>query len=132
VVPSSAEPLWPIAVVDDDRAVNAALGNLLRSVGYAPLAFGSAEAFLASGQAETVECAIFDVRLTGISGLELQERLRAAGIGLPVIFATACADADVEERAMAGGAVAFLRKPVDVDELLGHIARILAARGAAP
>lgn len=132
MIPHCVEPVWLIAVVDDDRAVNAALGNLLRSVGYAPAAFGSAEVFLKSGLADTVDCAVFDVRLTGISGLELQERLRAAGIGLPVIFATACADADAEARAMAGGAVAFLRKPVDVDELLGHIARILAARGAAP
>jgi FixJ family two-component response regulator len=125
-------PAWLIAVVDDDRAVNAALVNLLRSVGYAPLAFGSAEAFLASGLVDTVDCAIFDVRLSGMSGLELQERLRAAGIGLPVIFATGCTDADVEARAMAGGAVAFLRKPVDVDELLGHLARVLAGHGSPP
>jgi FixJ family two-component response regulator len=131
-VNESLMPAWLIAIVDDDHGVNAALGNLLRSVGYAPLAFSSAEAFLACGLADAIDCAIFDVRLTGMSGLELQEHLVSAGIRLPVIFATGCVDAAVEARAMAGGAVAFLRKPVDVDELLDHIARVLASRGAVP
>lgn len=112
-----------IAVVDDDDAVRQALNNLLKSVGHATLLCASAEEFLACGRLADIACAVLDVKLKGMGGIELQERLRSAGLALPVIFITGHGDAAMQQRAMAGGALAFLRKPLDVDTLLVHIQR---------
>ena len=124
-------PQCLISVVDDDRSVRAALSNLLNSAGYTPKSFESAEAFLASDQLRLVHCAILDVKLKGMDGFDLQERVLDLHIGLPVIFVSGHGSRTALERAAALGAVAFLRKPIDVDTLLGYIKRALTASGAA-
>lgn len=122
-----------VAIVDDDSAVRAALGNLLKSIGYRILGFASGEEFLASPHLADIGCAVFDIKLKGISGFELQERLAATrpDIALPVIFITGFGDAAMRERALRAGAVAFLRKPVDVDALLGQLHDVLNGADAA-
>lgn len=117
-----------VAIVDDDQSVRAAVHNLLSSVGYRTVCFASGEAFLASGAFDDIHCAVFDVRLSGLSGFDLHARLRGAGVHIPVVFVTGYADADMQRRALDAGAVALLRKPIDVDALLGHIAMVLGAR----
>lgn len=132
VSPHAAPAQWPIAIVDDDGAVRQALNNLLRSVGYSTLEFDSAEAFLASGQLDGFGCAVLDIKLKGMSGIELQERLLALRVTVPTIVVTGHGDAAMRQRALRAGALAFLRKPIDVDALLGHIQQALAGRGARP
>jgi FixJ family two-component response regulator len=100
-----------ISIVDDDFWVREATADYLRSRGYPVAAFASAEDFLESDQIDQTTCAVVDIQLPGLSGIDLQRRLRATGRTTPVIFITALADDDVRSRAMAAGAVAFLRKP---------------------
>jgi len=121
-----------IAVVDDDAAVRQAVGNLLQSVGYDSVGYDSAEAFLANAPLARLGCAVFDIKLKGISGFALQERLALAAVALPIIFVTGHADLAMEQRALGAGAIAFLRKPIDADALLGHIAHALGQSGARP
>jgi FixJ family two-component response regulator len=108
-----------VAIVDDDPGVRAALESLLNSVGIKTRTFASAEAYLRLQDSAAVLCLILDMRLPGMSGLELQRRLRAEGLGIPTIFVTADADADGRLRARMeeAGAVAMLRKPCDAEEL---------------
>lgn len=100
-----------ISIVDDDFWVREATANYLRSRGFPVAAFASAEDFLESDELNRTTCAVIDIQLPGLSGIELQRELRATGRATPVIFITALADEDVRTRAMAAGAVAFLRKP---------------------
>jgi FixJ family two-component response regulator len=102
-----------IAIVDDDFWVREAIANYLRSRGFPVAAFPSAEDFLRSDDLDRTTCVVIDIQLPGLSGFELQRELRAAGRTTPVIFVTALADEDVRTRAMAAGAVAFLRKPFE-------------------
>jgi FixJ family two-component response regulator len=102
-----------ISIVDDDIWVREATASYLRSRGYPVAAFASAEDFLQSDALERTTCAVIDIQLPGLSGIELQLELRATGRTTPVIFITALADDDVRTRAMAAGAVAFLRKPFE-------------------
>ena len=110
-----------IAVVDDDRSVREALENLIRSVGFEVKLFASAEDFLDSDTSLQTDCAIVDVRLPGISGLELQQRLVADGQSIPVIIITAQGDDKTQEEAVAAGAIAFLKKPVKEEVLLAAL-----------
>jgi FixJ family two-component response regulator len=110
-----------IIVVDDDHHVRASLENLLASAGYETRAFPSAEALLDSTPLAAGDCAILDVRMKGMSGLDLQLSLKTRGWTTPIIFLTAHCDDDTRGRAMRGGAFAFLCKPFDEDELLGFI-----------
>jgi FixJ family two-component response regulator len=103
-----------VAIVDDDAGMRAALENLLNSAGLRTRSFSSAEEFLRSAPAGKAGCLILDLRLPGMSGLELQRELQAKGLAIPVIFATA--EADVTQIADTG-AMAVLRKPFDPDEL---------------
>jgi FixJ family two-component response regulator len=103
-----------VAIVDDDAGMRAALENLLNSAGLRTRSFSSAEEFLRSAPAGKAGCLILDLRLPGMSGLELQRELQAKGLAIPVIFATA--EADVTQVADTG-AMAVLRKPFDPDEL---------------
>jgi len=119
-----------IAVVDDDASVRQAVGNLLHSVGYDSVGFDSAEAFLATAPLARLGCAVLDIKLRGISGFALQERLVQSAVALPIIFVTGHADPAMEQRALGAGAIAFLRKPIDAGALLGHIAHALAGPGA--
>jgi FixJ family two-component response regulator len=112
-----------VATVDDDRRVRESLRSVLESAGYEAVTFESAEAFLQSGAMPRVTCVIADVRLPRMDGTELQRRIRREQRHLPVILITAHDDEDVRQQALRDGAVAFLLKPFDVDDLLEHVAR---------
>src|ERR1700751_3980668 len=109
-----------ISVVDDDPLMREGLISLLRSAGFATQAFASAEEFLSLAYRDNIACLILDVGLPGISGLELQSQLTAtvSNHGTPVVFMTARDDEASPQRALKGGAVDFLRKPVRRDTLL--------------
>ena len=107
-----------VAVVDDDHSMRSALQGLLKAVGLPSQAFASAEEFLKSGQQHQTACLITDIRMPGISGLELQARLNAEHCRIPTIFITAHGDAQMRMRALRAGAVEFLAKPVDDEALL--------------
>jgi FixJ family two-component response regulator len=100
-----------IAIVDDDMAAREATGSFIRSLGYCAALFASAEEFLASGGADTSACVISDVRMPGMSGVELQQCLIDNLVELPVIFVTAFAEDHVRERVLAAGAYGYLTKP---------------------
>ena len=107
-----------IAIVDDDTSVQTALQDLIESEGLSPLCFGSAEQFLSSGAQHKAACLIADIRMPGISGLELQAKLKAEQCPIPIIFITAHGDAKMCIQAMRDGAVEFLTKPFDDAVLL--------------
>ena len=110
-----------IAIVDDDDSLRKSLDNLLRSVGFRTQGFSSAEAFLSSSHIHDTTCLILDVRMPGMSGLDLQRQLGAAHWHIPIIFITAHADDDARTQALAAGAVDFLYKPFREEELLNAI-----------
>jgi len=110
-----------IAVVDDDESVRDALRSLLKSVGFKAEAFASAAELLNSGQLLGLACLILDVRMPGMSGIELQDRLTASHDGVPIIFISAHADEEARARALASGAIAFLVKPFSDKALLDAI-----------
>ncbi|MFZ1427796.1 MAG: response regulator [Geminicoccaceae bacterium] len=110
-----------IAVIDDDESVRAALASLLRSTGLAVNLFHGAEEFLRSPWGPDAACLIVDVRMPGVSGLDLQELLVARGHLLPIIFISAHADAGERDRALAAGALGILSKPFAADELFQYI-----------
>jgi len=107
-----------IAVVDDDESVRCAIHGVLNSAGLTARTFASAEDFLRSEQLSETACMILDIRMPGMSGLELQQRLQKTGWSIPIIFITACDDAKTKSQALSGGAVAFLVKPFDNDILI--------------
>jgi FixJ family two-component response regulator len=107
-----------VAVVDDDAAVRVALEEMLRSAGLAARAFESAEEFLQSGQQSEVGCLIADIRMPGMSGLELQAKLNADHCRIPIVFITAHGDAQMRMQALRAGAVEFLSKPFNDEALL--------------
>jgi FixJ family two-component response regulator len=113
-----------VAIVDDDVLTRCSLQGLLKAVGLPAQAFGSAEEFLRSGKQWGTACLIVDIRMPGMSGLELQENLIAEGCRIPTIFITAHGDAKMRAQALRAGAVEFLTKPFD-DEIL--IERVRAA-----
>ena len=112
-----------ISIVDDDPLVREGLISLMRSAGFATQAFASAEEFLSLARRDDIGCLILDVRLPGISGLELQSQLTAtvSNHRTPVVFMTARDDEATRQRALKGGAVDFLRKPVRREALLNAI-----------
>jgi FixJ family two-component response regulator len=107
-----------IAIVDDDTSVQTALQDLIESEGLSTLCFGSAEQFLDSGAQYKAACLIADIRMAGMSGLELQTKLNAERCRIPIIFITAHGDAKMRTQAMRHGAVKFLAKPFDDTVLL--------------
>ena len=110
-----------IAIVDDDKSVQSALQDLIEEDGLSARSFGSAEEFLESGLLRKVACLITDIRMPGMSGLELQAKLKADGYKTPIIFITAHGDARVRIQAMREGAVEFLMKPFDDQVLLDRV-----------
>ena len=112
-----------ISIVDDDSLTREGLTSLLRSAGFATQAFASAEEFLSLAHRDDIACLILDVRLPGISGLELQSQLTAtvSNHRTPVVFMTARDDEATRQRALKGGAVDFLRKPVRREALLNAV-----------
>jgi FixJ family two-component response regulator len=112
-----------ISIVDDDPLLREGLISLLRSAGFAAQAFASAEEFLSLAHRDNIACLILDVGLPGISGLELQSQLTAtvSNHRTPVVFMTARDDEATRQRALKGGAVDFLRKPVRREALLNAV-----------
>ena len=110
-----------VAVVDDDDSFRAALQRLLRSAGFTVRSFASAEEFLASGQLNEAGCLIADIRMPGMSGLDLQAKLNADRCPIPTIFVTAHGDEKMRLQAMRGGAVKFLEKRFDDAILLESV-----------
>jgi FixJ family two-component response regulator len=113
-----------IAVIDDDESVRESVVGLIESVGYDAVFFDSAEEFLSSANLDQVNCLIVDVRLPGISGLELYSRMQASTRATRIIFITAHIDEPARAWAMEAGAVAFLYKPFQAKALLAalHVA----------
>jgi len=116
-----------IAIVDDDRSIQRALKDLMESAGLTAQSFGSAEEFLESDLRNQTGCLVADVRMPGMSGLELQAKLKAEGSRIPIIFITAHADAKMKLQAIKAGAVEFLFKPFDDEVLLMKIRAALEA-----
>src|ERR1700726_2169100 len=110
-----------VAIVDDDDLMRGALQGLLKAVGLPARAFASAEEFLSSGQYRETACLIADIRMPGMSGLELQAKLNAEHCRIPTIFITAHGDAKMRMQALRAGAVEFLAKPFDDDVLLENV-----------
>jgi FixJ family two-component response regulator len=115
-----------VAIVDDDDSVRGTLQELLRSAGFSSRAFESAEAFLGSGDQRETACLITDIRMPGMSGLELQARLNAEHCKIPTIFITAHGDEEMRFKALREGAVEFLPKPFDDDILIESVRAALA------
>jgi FixJ family two-component response regulator len=110
-----------VAIVDDDDSMRDAVRGLLKQAGLPVRAFASAEEFLNSGQQHQTACLIADIRMPGISGLDLQARLNAEHIRIPTIFITAHGDARMRLQALRAGAVEFLTKPFDDEVLLENV-----------
>lgn len=115
------EPI--VFIVDDDESVRRSLSRLMRSVGYQVEDFSSAEDFLQYPRREEGDCVILDIRMPGMSGLELQRELAVRGSELPVIFVTAHEDEATRGQAVEAGAVAVIGKPADDHLLLDAIDR---------
>jgi FixJ family two-component response regulator len=111
-----------IYVIDDDASVRKALKRLIRSAGMSAHAFASAEDFLSSSL-PLPDCLVLDLRMPGMSGLELQQQLAAEGRSVPIVFISAHDDAPTRFCALAAGAIAFLHKPFDDNALLDAIAQ---------
>jgi FixJ family two-component response regulator len=111
-----AKPI--IAIVDDDESVRESLSSLIKSVGLVAISFGSAEEYLGSGHLRDTACVVLDIRMPGMNGLELQRHLRAAEVGVPIVFISAHADRKTRAEALAGGALDLLTKPFNAEELL--------------
>lgn len=110
-----------VAIVDDDESVRVALQGMMKSVGLSAQAFASAEDFLNSGLQHRTACLIADIRMPGMSGLELQAKLNAEHCRIPTIFITAHGDAKMRLQALRAGAVEFLAKPFDDEVLLENV-----------
>ena len=110
-----------VAIVDDDDLMRGALQGLLKAVGWPSQAFASAEEFLNSGQYRQTACLIADIRMPGMSGLELQAKLNAEHCRIPTIFITAHGDAKMRMQALRAGAVEFMAKPFDDDALVESV-----------
>lgn len=110
-----------VFVVDDDASVRDAISNLLESVGLRAKVFASAEEFWKAPRPNGPSCLVLDVRLAGVSGLEFQEQLAKADVSIPIIFITAHGDVPMTSRAMKAGAIEFLMKPFQKDELLAAV-----------
>jgi len=119
------EPDPVVFVVDDDASLRHALTNLLRSVGLRVETFGSAREFLDSPRPDAPGCLVLDVRLPGLSGLDLQRELTAAQLDVPIIFITGYGDIPMTVQAMKAGAVEFLTKPFRDQDLLDAIQHAL-------
>ena len=110
-----------VAIVDDDESIRAALQGFMKEAGLPAQAFASAEEFLGACKLTQVGCLVADIRMPGMSGLELQKKLNAEHCRIPTIFITAHGDAKMRLQALRSGAVEFLAKPFDDEVLLENI-----------
>jgi FixJ family two-component response regulator len=115
-----------VFLVDDDASVRKSLARLVKAAGYEAEVFASVRDFLARAPYDGPCCLVLDVRMPGLTGLDLQDALRAAGQRLSIVFITGYRDVRVSVKAMKGGAVDFLTKPVDEETLLGAIRQAVA------
>ena len=120
-----AEADATVFVVDDDPGVREAVAGLVRSAGLAAQVFPSAQDFLARAPRDVAGCLVLDVRMPGLSGLDLQSRLAELGLDLPIVFITGHGDVPTSVRAMKAGAVEFLTKPFRDQDLLDAIANAI-------
>ncbi len=121
----STQDVPTVFIVDDDKDVRESLQELLESVGLHSKSFGTAQEFLLNPRSDGPSCLILDVRLPGISGLDLQHELKRGKVSIPIIFLTAHADVPMSVRAMKSGAVEFLTKPFRHQDLLDAVQRSL-------
>jgi len=112
-----------VAIVDDDELFRRSMERLVRSAGFNVAAFGSAEDFLDSADLDRATCAILDMRLPGMNGLDLQQRLIARPTPMPIVFVSAHEEAAMRVMALRAGAIAFLKKPFDNGTLLDALSR---------
>ena len=117
-----------IAIVDDDHSVREALTSLVRSVGYAAIAFERAEDLLKSRRRGNIACLIADVQMPGMTGLELYHRLSASAKPIPTVLITAYPDDGARQRALSAGVIGYLSKPFDEADLLGCVRSALTTR----
>jgi FixJ family two-component response regulator len=110
-----------ISVVDDDESVRRSISRLMKSAGFRAKNFASAEDFLSSGRAQDSACLILDVQMPGMGGLQLQRHLGAVGYSIPIIFITGHSDETNQAQAIQAGAVRFLCKPVNEEDLFEGI-----------
>jgi len=115
------EPEAVVFVVDDDASMREALDSLLRSAGFRAETFASAQEFLTRPRTDAPSCLVLDVRLPGLSGLDLQERMAELELEIPIVFVTGHGDVPTSVRAMKAGAVEFLTKPFEDQDLLDAI-----------
>ena len=116
-----------VFVIDDDRMIREGLQSLIRSVGLWVETFGSAQEFLGAKRPDAPACLVLDVRMPGLSGLDLQLKLRDGGIPIPIIFITGHGDIPMSVRAMKEGAHEFLTKPVRGQDLLDAVQKAIAS-----
>ena len=115
-----------VAIVDDDESIRNALVGLMKATGFSAGAFASAEEFLNSPERENTACLIADIRMPGMSGLELQAKLNSNYHRIPIIFITAHGDEKMRMQALRAGAVEFLTKPFDDETLIDSVRAALA------
>ena len=120
-MPNASEPKPVIAIVDDDPSVREGLDSLIRSAGWRAEGFGSAQEFLERRGSDTPSCLVLDLQLPGLSGLDLQKRMAEAELEIPIVFLTGHGDIPASVRAMKAGAIEFLTKPVEEEDLLRAI-----------
>jgi FixJ family two-component response regulator len=118
-----------VALVEDDDSYRVAVQRLLKSAGFSVQSFATAEDFLRSGRQHETGCLITDIRMPGMSGLDLQAKLNADHCLIPTIFITAHGDGDMRLQAMRGGAVKFMVKPFDGEILLESVRAAFEAAG---
>ena len=112
-----------VAIVDDDELFRRSIERLVRSAGFRVETFGSAEDFLERGDLDRTACAILDMKLPGMNGLDLQQRLITRPTPIPIVFVSAHDEAMMQANALRAGAVAFLKKPFDNSTLLDALSR---------
>jgi FixJ family two-component response regulator len=121
-----------VSIIDDDASVREATRRLLRSLGYVTHAFASAGEFLRSSHLSDTSCLITDVKMPGMSGVELQRQLQIQGCQVPLIFITSFDDEGIRTQALNAGAVCFLTKPFEIRILIKHLEEALKRRPSAP
>jgi FixJ family two-component response regulator len=114
-----------VAVIEDDKSAREATQRLLQLLGYAAASFASAEDFLQSGRVRDTACLVTDVHLPGMSGIELRSRLISDGHDIPIIFVTAFPEEAIRARLLKGGAIAYLRKPLQEQRLIACLDQAL-------
>jgi RNA polymerase sigma factor (sigma-70 family) len=126
-----SSPDTTVVIVDDDAGMRAAIEGLLRSAGLRSRSYGSAQDFLWDGRPDGPACLILDLKMPGMTGLDVQGALAAAGVSIPTIFVTGQGDIRSTVKAMKAGAVEFLTKPFRDDDLLEAVEQALARERAA-